>query len=228
MSSVASLTRIGIVDCWNRIGVRGSSSCPELVRYVHCRNCPVYSEAAEGVLDIDVPDDYVAQSTRHVAGEKTRAPDHTLSVVIFRIGAEWLALPTAVTWQILAPRPIHSLPHRRDGVVLGLANIRGRLLVCVTLRQILQLDNTALQDPSRLLTDARMLVTLQEGFHTVYPVDEVHGVQRFPPEAPMSVSTAATAYVKAVVAWQGRSVGLLDPQLVASTIQRSLASATPI
>jgi chemotaxis-related protein WspD len=228
MSDTTSLARTAVVDCWNSIGVRGNTSCPELVRYVHCRNCPVYSEAAAGVLDIDLPTAYLAQSTRDVAGEKTKLPENTLSVIVFRIGVEWLALPTALIWQILAPRPIHSLPHRRDGVVLGVANVRGRLLVCVALRQILQLDDAALQDPGRHSAGARMLVTLQDGTHTAYPVDEVHGVQRFPPEALVTVSTAGTAHVKAAAFWQGKSVSLLEPQLLSSTIKRSLASATAI
>ena len=30
-------------DCWNRIGVRGDRSCPELARVIHCHNCPVFS-----------------------------------------------------------------------------------------------------------------------------------------------------------------------------------------
>ena len=32
--------------------------------------------------------------------------------------------------------PIHSLPHRPNGVVLGLASVRGELLVCVSLGQV--------------------------------------------------------------------------------------------
>src|SRR5258706_152676 len=28
--------------CWNRIGVRGDGSCPELARHVHCRHCPAF------------------------------------------------------------------------------------------------------------------------------------------------------------------------------------------
>ena len=45
-------------DCWNRIGVRGDRSCPELKQYVHCRNCPVYSAgAATGTSEcaLDIP-----------------------------------------------------------------------------------------------------------------------------------------------------------------------------
>ena len=30
-------------DCWNRIGVNGDRSCPELTSFVHCRNCPVFA-----------------------------------------------------------------------------------------------------------------------------------------------------------------------------------------
>ena len=32
-------------DCWNRIGVSGDRSCPELQAHLHCRNCSVSSSA---------------------------------------------------------------------------------------------------------------------------------------------------------------------------------------
>ncbi len=43
---------------------------------------------------------------------------------IFRVAGEWLALPPALFLEILEKRPVHSLPHRRKGVVLGLVNVR--------------------------------------------------------------------------------------------------------
>jgi len=217
-----------IVDCWNRIGARGDASCPDLVQHIHCRNCPVYSAAAAEQLDIDLSAEHLAQSTRHVARQKTVAAQHTRSVVVFRIGAEWLALPTAIIREIVGPRPIHALPHRRDGAVLGLANIRGQLLACAALRQILQLDDATPQERKKYPADARMLVTLQDGACTVYPVDEVYGVQRFPPQDLVAVSNAATAHVKAVLTWQVKLVSLLDEDLLLSTVNRSLASATAI
>ena len=45
-NSASDGTAASINDCWNRIGVRGDASCPELEQHVHCRNCPVYSAAA--------------------------------------------------------------------------------------------------------------------------------------------------------------------------------------
>ena len=38
--------RAGLNDCWNKIGVRGDGSCPELKQHAHCRNCPVYASVA--------------------------------------------------------------------------------------------------------------------------------------------------------------------------------------
>jgi len=71
--------------------------------------------------------DDLAQATRHAARAKPVVAAGTQSLVVFRVGAEWLALPTAIIREIAGARPIHALPHRRDGVVLGLANIRDRL-----------------------------------------------------------------------------------------------------
>ena len=43
--------------CWDRIGVQGDASCPELKQHVHCRNCPVYSAGAMQLLDREMAAD---------------------------------------------------------------------------------------------------------------------------------------------------------------------------
>lgn len=63
-----------------------------------------------------------------------------LSFVVFRIGPELFALPTQVLHEVAESRGIHSLPHRRHSVVLGLVNIRGELLICVSVGRLLGLD----------------------------------------------------------------------------------------
>jgi chemotaxis-related protein WspD len=230
-STGPGLIRSVINDCWNKIGVRGDSSCPELEKHIHCRNCPVYSAVAADLLDSDLPTDYLLHWTPHVAEKKRVAELDTHSVVIFRIGAEWLALPTHVFKEIGSLRVIHSLPHRRSGVVLGLANIRGELLVCVSLRRVLGLEEPAgdKREKHRAL-NARLLVIECEGSRAVCPVDEVYGIQRFHPrelkEVPATVARATATYTKAVLPWQMKSVGLLDDQLLFYTLNRSLASAT--
>ena len=53
-----SSARATITDCWNKIGVRGDSSCRELEEHVHCRNCPVHAAAAVALLDREMPGQY--------------------------------------------------------------------------------------------------------------------------------------------------------------------------
>jgi len=220
--------RTAIDDCWNRIGVRGDASCPQLETQIHCRNCPVYAAAAVDLLDRELPAGHLAEWTRHVAREKPAPEDGMQSAVVFRIGAEWLALPTSVFKEVVGVRPLHSLPHRRNGVVLGLVNIRGELQVCVSLRQILRLDEAAADRHGA--GEPRFLVLRHEGGGAVCPADEVFGVERYYPRqlmpVPATAAKAAATYATALLSWRQKSVGLLDPQLLFHTINRSLALAT--
>lgn len=220
-----------VVDaCWNRIGVGGDASCPELATHVHCRNCPVYSAAAATLLDAAMPADYRAHWTRHVAREKSAAEDSLHSIMVFRLRGEWLALPTIVLDEVAGMRAIHSLPHRRGGVVLGLANVRGELRACVSLARLLGMhEATASADKPQHATLERLLVA-RHGEHCVaLPVDEVHGMQRYHTrdlqQRPVTIALAADAYTKAVLPWKQSSIGLLDEQLLFHAIDRSLASA---
>src|ERR1043166_9097175 len=95
-------------DCWNHVGVWGDGSCPELPKAVHCRNCPVYSAAAANLLDRQIGPEYLAESAQQCRGERQSAVRATDSVVIFRLGAEWLALPSVAFQEVCALRPIHS------------------------------------------------------------------------------------------------------------------------
>ena len=211
--------------CWKTIGINGDGSCAQLLQYVHCRNCPVYAGAAAQVLDVDVPPYYAQESTRTVAAEKPIAFIQTTAVVIFRVGAEWLALPSAIFKEVAADRLIHSLPHRRSDALVGVVNIRGELLVCASLTHILGVAGGIAASGMR-----RMLV-IQEGPHcTVCPVDEVHGMERFQTESlkqvPATLGAAAQSYTRGVLSWRRRSVGVLDSDLILQALNRSFQSAT--
>jgi chemotaxis-related protein WspD len=215
-----------VQGCWKAIGIYGDASCVQLVQHIHCRNCPVYASAAAQLLDVETPGHYTQEWTQHIAAEKPVAPVETLSVVIFRIAAEWLALPSAIFKEIAGDRLIHSLPHRRNGALLGVVNIRGELLVCTSLQHILGVDAAE----SAAGSVRRMLVIQQDGARTVCPVDEVHGIERFQlqdlKQVPATLAGAAVTYTKAVLSWRRRSVGVLDAQLLFHTLNRSCQSAT--
>jgi len=215
-------------DCWNTIGVRGDRSCPELKTYTHCRNCPVYGDAALRLLEGEASPDYITDWTWHFGAPETAATErHPQSVVIFRIGTEWLALATPVVKEIAAVRPVHTVPHRR-GVIEGLTSVHGQLLVSVSLGKILALASSVAPDPKdRRSAHERLLVAQREDVRVVFRVDDVHGVHHFHTrelkEVPATVARATATYSKSVLPWNGHSVGVLDDGLLFYTLKRSLA-----
>lgn len=216
-----------IVDCWNRIGVRGDGSCPELKQHIHCRNCPVYSAGAAEMLDGELPANYLTEWTSHLAQPKPAREIETRSVVIFRIASEWLALPTSVVMEVANVLPVHSLPHRQNGAVLGLASVRGELLVCVSLGQVVGVEPLEVSSERRGTVYQRLLVIRRDDVRVVCPVDEVHGIHRVLPrelkDVPTTVAKAAVTYSTALLSWRGHSVGILDDQLLFYSLKRSLA-----
>lgn len=235
--------------CWHQIGIYGDGSCPELTQFVHCRNCPVYSRAGLELLDRAPPPEYRREWTEHFAREKKLAAPRKRSVVVFCIGEEWLALPTPVFQEVAERRPIHSLPHRRHGVVLGLANIRGELLICVSLGRLLGLPTLEIGPQSGNLplthsptlppalgaqlalraphTLDRLLVIHLNGHRFAFPVNEVKGVHRFEPHylqsPPTTVAQANPTFTQGLFRWQDRSVGLLEAEVLFAALNRNLA-----
>ncbi len=216
---------VEISPCWNRIGVHGDCSCPELQKYVRCRNCPVYSNAAVQLLDRPLLPQYRKEWTEHVARPKQPAVPAKASGLIFRIGKEWLGLGTQAFQEVAERRPVHSLPHRQRGVVLGLVNIRGELLICVSLGRLLGLEDTPAVPAARRTYD-RLLVTCWDGSRLVFPADEVLGIHRFQVsdlrEPPATVAKSNFSYTRGLLSWAGRTIGLLDAERVFSSLNRSL------
>jgi len=221
--------------CWNRIGVRGDRSCPELEHTIHCRNCPVFSAAARTVLDAPATADFLKLATEHFARPETAAAAHAAaseaqSVIVFRVCAEWFAMRTGVCLEVAESRPIHPLPHRRDGAVLGLANVRGGLLVCISLAAILGVVATPEAESKQTRRGAvtqRLLVARGMAGPVVFPVDEIHGIERFAARdftsIPATLAHAPVTYTQGLLALGERSVGLLDEKLLFYTVERSFA-----
>lgn len=209
--------------CWSRIGVSGDRSCPELAVQVHCRNCPIYAAAAARFLDQDMPGTYLAELTGYVAREYEREEGATQAVIIFRLGLEWLAFPILALEEVVKRRAIHSLPHRRGGVVLGLVNVRGALLICVSLTRLMALNETQQEDRA----ERRFLVISDNGQRLAAPVDEVGGIFRYRADEikalPDTVAKGATNFTKATFAWKDRTIGLLDEQRLLPALNRSVA-----
>jgi chemotaxis-related protein WspD len=216
---------VEIYACWNDIGVQGDATCPELTKVVHCRNCPVHSRAALRLLDRPLLAGCRREWTEHFAQPKKIAAPVTGSALVFRIKGEWLALPTQAFQEVAEHRPVHSLPHRRQNSVLGLVNIRGELLVCVSLGRLLGLEGRpAAHKPRQVF--ARLLVANWQGNRLVFPADEVRGIHRFQrselKQPPVILAKSNLSYTQGLLTWQGRTVGFLDADQLFSSLNRSL------
>ena len=122
----SALPVVAVDACWNRIGVRGDRSCPELAKVTHCHNCPVFAAAGRRFLDAPSPPDYIDEWTVRLAAPDDGAAQEEFSALVFRLGDEWLALPVGVLVEVTRPRPPHRIPHR-GGLLAGVVNIRGEL-----------------------------------------------------------------------------------------------------
>ena len=211
--------------CWDEIGVQGNATCAELKRVIHCRNCPVYAKAALRLLDRPLLPDHRRAWTEHFAKERKLVSTVRHSALLFRIDSEWLALPAPAFQEVAESRPVHSLPHRRESVVLGLINVRGELLICVALSQLLGLTRGPLLDAPRR-TYARLLVAQGKGSRIVFPADEVRGILRYETpelvEPPAMLAKSRPRFTTGVLRWQDQSVGVLDAELLFSSLSRSL------
>ncbi len=63
-----------------------------------------------------------------------------LSVVIFRLQKEWLALKASIFKEVTEPSIVRTLPHRSSDIFLGLVSIRGELQLCISLNHLLSLE----------------------------------------------------------------------------------------
>lgn len=206
-------------NCWDRIGIGGDRCCPELDRYAHCRNCPVFAAGARTFFDRPPPDGYLAEWAEILAApEPETARDH-LSVLIFRLHDEWLALATTCLVEVTMVRAAHRVPHRTSPVLVGLVNIRGQLHLCVSLHGVLGIDAV---DPSsnngEPSATRRLLVMEHRGERWVFAAEEVLGVEHVARaelrKVPGTLANPTHHFSQAVFPWRERHVGLLDEERV--------------
>jgi len=192
--------------CWSKIGVfsADSPSCPVLEQVIHCQNCEVYCAAGRTLFERAAPAGYAEEWTRLLRLGKQAEQLESLSLLVFRIGSEWLALSTTALRQVSEMRAIHSLPHRSDSVLLGLVNVRGQLQFCFSLATLLGIDKSA--GDSRTLSALayrRMIVAESPTDRWVFPVDEIDGVRRFRARhvrgTPVTVANDRSHFTKSIM-----------------------------
>ncbi len=209
--------------CWREIGFAGTGECERLREFIHCRNCIEYSRAGRELFDRPVSPGLLEEWTAALAAENHDSRREALSVVIFRIRSEWFALRTAVFAEVTEKHAPHSVPFRSGGAFLGLVNVNGELLLCVSMARLLGISEDDGPAPVR----PRICVIAQDHERVAFPVDEVLGVKRLDETAlvptPATLSQSPGALTSSMFDYDGRGVGLLDQERLFAALARCMS-----
>lgn len=223
--------QIKLDDCWNKIGVWGNKTtrCPKLEDVIHCRNCEVYSAAGRTVLERKLPEEYEEKWAEVYSENKKEKIAGTESITIFRLGNEWLALPTDIIEEVSDISKIHSLPHQRTPILKGLMNLRGQMSICVSLGQLLEIEKYEQheENDARNRTYERIIAINHNKSSFVFLVSEVKSTYRLRPgelkEPHSTLSLARGTFTKGILSWQEHDVAYLDADLLFYTLDKKLA-----
>ena len=183
---------------------------------------------AHALFDKEPPAEYLTEWQKRLAQPKAQKKVEQSSIVIFRIGAEILGLPTHIFQEVSEKKAVHRLPHHTQGTLLGVANIRGQLLLCFSLHKLLGIDayTSSSEATSRRRIHQRMLVAVKHGNRFVFPVDEVLEITRYHAkellELPETVLHSVSTYSQGILRWNKHSVGVLDDNLLTSALNREI------
>lgn len=222
-------TYFPLADCWHRIGVWGKEMprCQRLDEFIHCQNCDVFHAASLKAYERALPDDYRLEWTKVLAADKEMVLSDVTSVIIFRLGDEWVAIATRLCKEISKMMKTHRLPHNKSRVLRGVVNCGGEIQICFSLGSLLEIDKA-----DRVFGDgenavySRMIVMEMAGRRYVFPVSEIGALHHYR-EAdlgllPITVLDSSVSYMKGVIKWNDKTVGCLDEALLISQLERSI------
>lgn len=135
--------------CWAADGIWGNADCPELSRVGHCHNCEVYIRAGRDFIE-RVRRAKNGDNIASACGSPEIPPSFSnaaesgkeFSLLLFKCSDFNFALPMDAVREIANSRAIHRVPHRSGGVLSGLSNINGELVIVVDILKLMGLGES--------------------------------------------------------------------------------------
>jgi chemotaxis-related protein WspD len=155
---------------------------------------------------------------KNISSEVFQSASAELSVLIFRLGTEYLAFRTSALAEVTKLYPVHRVPHRSNHILTGLVNLRGRVELCVSLHGLLGIAASKLPVHMIVLDDSAQRETW------VFPADEVLGIEHVPRSqlhhVPSTLINPGVGFSQAVLTWKGLTVGLMDEERIFAALRR--------
>ena len=212
--------------CWRQVGAWGNQTCQELKTHVHCHNCPVYVESGRYLFNHKAPEGYLEDWREVLASEHNESEQSLQSVMVFQVAEEWIALDTVRFVEVSSPRKIHRVPHLRKPGFLGIVNLRGRLLLCLSLARLFDIPSTTASENNPDEREGQLIIIEKEGERWAAVVTRVEGIFRFSPEEvtppPVTVAKAANTFTKGIIKMNDRTVAWLDEELLFHHLKSNL------
>lgn len=185
---------------------------------------PIFSSQANILLARQPHSTYVEEWSEIFAKERTIVHGQNVqSVVLFRLGQEWLALSTLVLLEVAEMRLIRRIPHRSGDMLKGLINLRGQLCICINLLNFLEIS-AAPQHSSH--ARQKMVAISQDQQRWVFVADEVLGLFSCDKDTlknvPVTVAKSTANYIKGTFNAAGKHVFLLDEELLFCSLERKM------
>ena len=169
--------------------------------------------------------DLLARATEVAQPAEVRSV-RTVALLVFRLRRESLALPVRSLQSVTARTVPTPIPHRSGGVLCGICNIRGELILCADLPRLLDLPQTVAPPPEAEIDQRRMIVMGSPSDSWTFEVDALIGVERFDlaaaRRAPGTVEGRLGAFAASLIDTDSGVVTLLDADRVLSGLKAGL------
>lgn len=173
------------------------------------------------LFDREVSAETLTEWTAQTAAPKPAREAARTVALLVRAGGEWIGLPASVVEAALPAGPIHAVPHFSNRVFLGLANVDGELLPCMSLAALADAESAAVPAKKPRL----IAVNLAEGRFALL-ADETACTCGYDPASltppPETVARSPHHIVTAMAVIEGRNAGIVDERSLGQAILRSL------
>ena len=213
--------------CWQQKGIWGDRSCAELSRYSHCRDCEVFSREGRTLFNREPPQNYLSDWLSQIAQEQETISRDEKAVHVFRLSSEWLALPAHCWVEVVGMRPVRHIPHRSGRILLGLVSVRGEIHLCVSLSNLLGIEEDDVADETESHGASKRLCMVKgNNVSWIFPADEVRGLISFSEKdataLPSTVDKSYQKFTRGLLNVEGKKIGLLDEISVFDAFSRNV------
>ena len=184
-------------------------------------------KAALRLLERKPDEAYLSNWTEVLAQPKTPLEKRGMTVIIFRLNMEWLAISSTVFCEVIHYKKIHRIPHRTNAILMGLVNYQGMLKLCVNMHNFLTIESEKTVQPLCSKKKFPRMVSIEkEQEQWIFPVDEVHGIFHLDSNhlqnVPVTVKKSKASYLGGMIEWNDISVGYIDEEQLFFGLKRSV------